>query len=471
MQKLAPGPPHGRPASQRGSALAPVLAISTLITIAIGGYLGLAKNSVNQECFSLNEDQAFLAAESGLLLGSKWVLSQNPAWPACQANEDVFGNAYRDGNAINGFDVTVNVVFSGKTATVSSSARNPSLPGYSKQISHDMVQTQISSGEFGLFLDNACQLGGNTKGIRKMDWDGPAHFNSALQLGNPGGGNETHFNDRVSLFNINPETNLPMIDLTHGTGHFGNDYRYGVDGGSGNWDSEFQNTFDPLANKLMSAIDLGGTTELSLNATVNTLTFGVNAGVPYYQFTSPAGVLTTVTYNSGEELKLRIVNQDVSVSGSLKGKVTVYTDAGKSISLPGNLTYADFSTTSFSSTDTANNSGFNKSSSNVLGLYSGADIIIPEGTHYVTGQLFSTNPAGSLRFLNDKKNKTGFYLFGTLAASVFWDSKQGNDQATFKQLWDRRKLCAPGLGFKEFDATGNQVVRTTYSNWNEANFN
>lgn len=459
--------------SQSGSALAMVVPLTIIIAIGITGYLGMARNSANQEEKETNDDKAFMAAESGLLLGSQMVLSKyQPTGFVSQA--DIFGTALRGANAVNGMDVTVNISVSGSTVTVTSIARNAALTDYKKEISRimNMAVGSISSGAYGVYLDNAYRLGGNTKGIRKMDWDGPAHFNTAIQLGNPGKGNENHFNSPVSLYNIDPATNLSVYDASHGTGHFGNDYRYGVEGGSGNWDEEFTATYDPHSAKMETTLDTTGKIDVSLNASDSNLVFGVSSGTPFYKYKKSTGTDTTVTYDTVGNVKLHIVNKGLAVSGSVKGKVSVYTDSGKNIAIPGNLTYADFSDTSFQSTNKATNSGYGLSGANILGLYSGGDYIVPEGTHYVTGQLYAVkSDAATLNFLTDQKNKTKFHLFGTLAVKGFWDSKQGNNQATFQQLWDRRSLFAPGLSLKKVDNLGNPIVTCTctYSGWNESN--
>jgi hypothetical protein len=107
-------------------------------------------------------------------------------------------------------------------------------------------------GSYGVYMDNAYVLGGNTKGIRKRDFDGPIHSNTAIDLGNPGGGNECHFNSPVTVHNINPSTNQSVVDSSHGIGHYGNDYRFGVEGGSGVWDDEFQSTYNPNSTVIVA---------------------------------------------------------------------------------------------------------------------------------------------------------------------------------------------------------------------------
>jgi hypothetical protein len=457
--------------SQKGSVLVAVIAFITLMTIAMGGFLGVARNVVNQEVGEHNDDKAFLAAESGLTLGSRAVLAQYGTF-GFASQSDMFGASLRGANAIDEMDVTVNIVVNGTTVTVTSTAKNPSLLMYKKSVkwTMHMIPLVSNSGQYAVYLDNAYQFGGNTKGIRKMDWDGPAHFNTALQLGNPGNGNETHFNGPVTLFNINPSTNLQVFDPNNGTGHFSNDYRYGVGGGSGNWDSEFLGTYNPHSQKIVPTLNTTNEIDLTLNAADSNLTLGINSGIPYFQYKNTSGNVATVSYDPNTNVKLHVVNKGVAVSGSVTGKVLIYTDPGKNIYLPGNLTYADFSTNSFSSPDPATNSGYGMNSPHVMGLYSGADFVVAQGTHYITAQLFATTTTEStLRFESDKKNKTNFNLFGTLAVNGFWDTKQGNDQATFKQLWDRRALAAPGLGFTSLDQFGNVVYTSNNSDWTEEN--
>jgi hypothetical protein len=456
---------------QKGSVLLSVIAFITLMTIAMGGFLAVTRNIVLQETVELNDDRAFLAAESGLTLGSRAVLAQYGTF-GFGSDADVFGESLRGPNAVNGMDVTVAIAVNGTEVSVTSTAENPSLLVYKKRIAWkmQMVPLTSNSGDYAVYLDNAYQLGGNTKGIRKMDWDGPAHFNTALQLGNPGKGNETHFNGPVSLFNVDPTTTLQVFDPAHGNGHFDNDYRYGVEGGSGDWDSEFLGTYDPNSQIMAPALDTAGKVNLTLNAGDSTLTLGVSSGIPFYQYKNTTGTTMTVNYDSSAQTKLHIVNKGVAVSGSAKGKVVVYTDSGKSIYLPGNLTYADFSTSAFSDTSNATNHGYGMTGANVMALYSGADVVVAQGTHTITAQIFAAKtPGGTLIFENDKKNKTTLNIFGTLAVNCFWDSKQGNDQATFNQLWDRRSLSAPGLGFNSLTASRGVVYTAIYSEWIENN--
>jgi hypothetical protein len=354
---------------------------------------------------------------------------------------------------------------------------------YKKQLTRKVLAISLPAGSYGVYLNNAWSFSGNTKGIRKMVWDGPAHFNTALNLGNQQGpGNQNAFQDKVTLFNISTVTNQPVQHPTYiANGHFGNDYRYGVevdasDNNPWNGDDVFLSTYNPNASKIIAELDATNKVDLTVNSSDSSLTFGVDAGGPYYQFRNSAGSIQKVSYNPSNEMKLRIANKGVSVSGTMQGKVTVYTDPGYNINVSGNLVYADFSPSWLPSDNNGvpNNAAidnFVETSQNILGLFSGNDLTITEGSICVTAVMFAVNSQSStMSFQVDKSNQTILTLFGTLAANGFWDSKQGNDQATFNHTWDSRALTAPGLGFSRMDGNDTYLITFLSSSWSETNF-
>lgn len=444
-----------------GSALVGAVAFAIVLLVAGFGYLQIIASASNNEIESLRDDKAFVAAESGLMMAAQWLFQQS-GLPA-----DTVTSSLNTDEIL----VTTKIFpISATQAEIRALAVTSKLP-YTKQIRWTVTLGTIPAGSYGVYLDNAYILGGNTDGMRKSDYDGPIHSNTAIQLGNTGGGNVTHFNDRVTVHNIDPATNLPVFDASHGFGHYGNDYRYGVEasGGPTPWDAIFQSTYNPNASEIRADLNTSDSTNITVNANDSTVTFGVYGGIPYYEYRNTSNVLTQVLYDADTDLKLHVVNKGVAVSGTVKGRVTVYTDAGKDIYIPGNIVYEDFSLSSFSSTDTAGNRGYSVASTNVMGLFSGGNFVVANGLHNVTAQLFAVEDSTStMRFVVDK-NSTTFNLFGSFAVSGFWDPKQGNDQALFNQLWDRRRIAAPGLGYYRVDETGQPLNYLTYSNWNEVN--
>ncbi|MBN1129882.1 MAG: hypothetical protein JXA71_12895 [Chitinispirillaceae bacterium] len=459
--------------SEKGSALVGAVAFSIILFIASLGYLQVVASSRNNETTAYWDDRAFTAAESGLNLGVRWLSQQEPSGvqqtPFSMFNSPL--QVYADN--FGGIPVSVAIFFSGDNAEITSTATSGMLT-YKKQLSRRMTH----SGLYGVYLENIWQFNGNTNGIRKLTWDGPTHFNSPIMVGNPGTGNNPVFKGRVTLYNYIPNT-FTKVNGGFGTGHFDNDYNWGVDDDPSNafWtpatlDEVFLSTYNPHADRVASFLDQSTAISLSLNPADSSLTFGVDPnGSPFYQYSDGAGVSQKVNY-SGNQL-LRIVNKGVSVSGTVKGQVTVYTDPGYRIYVPGNLVYDGFQPSWLpigGPQNTAEIETFVNNSSTILGLYSGADIRVAEGTPYVTAQLFAVNTNQTVTFDNDQSQQTQFTLFGSLAANHFWDIDQGNQQATFNHVWDSRPLSAPGLGFKRFNENNEVVFNLRNGTWSESNF-
>jgi len=65
--------------SKSGSALVGAVAICTILSIGIAGLIGTTRNTVNQEADAHDDAKAFLAAESGLLMLTDWVMLNGSA--------------------------------------------------------------------------------------------------------------------------------------------------------------------------------------------------------------------------------------------------------------------------------------------------------------------------------------------------------------------------------------------------------
>ena len=73
MPKLA-----GSKKGDSGSTLVGAVVICTVMSIGIAGLMLSVRNTVGQESGSLNDAEAFLAAESGLLMAADWVMAAGP---------------------------------------------------------------------------------------------------------------------------------------------------------------------------------------------------------------------------------------------------------------------------------------------------------------------------------------------------------------------------------------------------------
>jgi hypothetical protein len=109
----------------QGSALVTVVVFSIIFGISGAAYLTLTSTSVNRETAGLLDARAFAAAESGLLMGTQWLIKQDN-WTA-QDQSDILGSALRGANAINGIDIRVDVEEDGGTISIVSTASHEAM--------------------------------------------------------------------------------------------------------------------------------------------------------------------------------------------------------------------------------------------------------------------------------------------------------------------------------------------------------
>jgi hypothetical protein len=91
--------------NEHGSILVASIAFSIVIAIAGTGMLLLSGNSVRHEAAAFENDRAFLAAESGLLLGKRW-LADTTNWNQYRTT----GRAVIYAGVINGVNDTVSLL-------------------------------------------------------------------------------------------------------------------------------------------------------------------------------------------------------------------------------------------------------------------------------------------------------------------------------------------------------------------------
>jgi Tfp pilus assembly protein PilV len=115
--------------NNRGSALVGVVVASILIGIAVTGVMSVTGSTINHEAAALENEKAFYAAESGLLIGTRWRTMQNPTLWAHGTVEPICVEL------INGTSVNVkDSVGLNYTAYITSTAMSAKLP-YIKKIS------------------------------------------------------------------------------------------------------------------------------------------------------------------------------------------------------------------------------------------------------------------------------------------------------------------------------------------------
>ncbi|MCL2182930.1 MAG: hypothetical protein FWB85_05605 [Chitinispirillia bacterium] len=204
-----------------GSVLVGAVVISALMAIGVAGLMGVSRNTVSQEIEAHDDARAFLAAESGLMIGSqifktKGLSGFHPADSSITVTHD---------------NITVKVSLKPADPTNSdedhmrlvSSANYPGLP-YFKELEWALKNNKPSSGDWGYFIDDP-----STTPLRRTTvFDGPVHFNNSLLI--PSSDVPT-FRGNVT---INNKKNYGNSNYGIGKNDYKNDYRKGMQGSNEN---------------------------------------------------------------------------------------------------------------------------------------------------------------------------------------------------------------------------------------------
>jgi hypothetical protein len=140
--------------NQSGSALVASVAFTAVFAVMSMSYLQIATSSANHEIVSAIDNKAFLASESGLMMGANWVTQQNPV--PSQTETDIFS-----GSPIqtNGIDVRVDILVNAAgDISIQATTKNADLP-YQKAISSQLRNTNpFTKAVFG---DGGVEMTGN----------------------------------------------------------------------------------------------------------------------------------------------------------------------------------------------------------------------------------------------------------------------------------------------------------------------
>jgi hypothetical protein len=505
--------------SEQGSALAPVIAFSVIIILAIGGYMGLARNIVNFEIRELNDAKAFLAAESGLLIGTRWLREE--------ANWSAYGTTGYPGAVyaatIDNFNVAVTITLVENGDLEIKSVASGNNLGYAKALRWTATPAQWDNP--GLFINDLSQAGGPGGGGLNNEWfDGPMHSNTPVSISSVSGGEVSvkFVNGKLSVHNRTEP--VSFADGGHwgdyGTSNLsGNNYDFGIwnhDAQAGQFlklDPNFfhNGKYSPYSHSRDSLYLPTITTQtrtLPQNLSVNNkaiLNFDVinGTGRATYYYYNAAGQQQSLTFNSANEV-IRVPN-DVCVLGTVKGQTTVITDASKTIYPVGDIMYHGYQP-DVNDMDAYNNSdnyglgGLTPLNNDVLALVSGGDIsfglkkyqlslqggsaslsaIVPQGqdvpTMYVTAQLIATGQGHGIRWASTHVNQYDYNLcaLGTRAIDVYEEShnSQGSPgNMKFRFFYDTRfssGLMAPAVPtFRASNAGKSLFILNT--RWREEN--
>lgn len=509
----------GKRANRKGYILVSVVVFSMIISIGICGLIGLSRNDINQEIAAFNEDKAFLAAESGLLIGTRWLRDT--------LNWNVYHHSGYPGYIFNGplggLDAKISYAPDENGKLMMMSSVSSAGLGYTKVLSWSVEEAKW--GNPGIFINNCSHAGsvGGT-GFNNEWFDGPMHANSPIYISSVSGGNASvkFVNGNVTVHN---KTEKISFDDGGNWGNYdtsevsGNDYEFGIwhhDAHPGDYAKidafferngsyeSFKHTTDSMFVPRITTqtITLPLNEKLTKTAILNFYVENGTGKADYYYYNS-ANVQLKQTYNVDGQV-IRAPNT-LNVLGTVKGQVTVVTNEGYHINPVGDIMYASYQP-NVSNMEDYNNEGnyglgkLSPTNEDVLALVSGGDInfkldkyellmqsgkavlsAIPANGQnkppmYVTAQLMATEKGRGIRWESSNVNDYNFRLraLGTRAIDIYEESHnaQGGPGAkAFMFFYDSRfsdGLNAPGVNPIRASTTNGElfVIKT---DWQEEN--
>jgi hypothetical protein len=425
--------------NERGSILVASIAFSIVLAIAGTGMLLLSGNSVRHEAAAFENDRAFLAAESGLLLGKRW-LADTTNWIQYRTT----GKAVIYAGVINGINDTVSLLPPDVNGDLElrSEATGTDL-GFKKRLSWG-IRRVINPGIFINDLNPDQKVPGQG-GLNNIWFDGPFHSNMPIYLSavsNPGAkGASVYFvNGKVTVHNKTERIHFASGGHwgQYGSGPSGNNYDWGILIKSGQsegtsqgdkLDNQFQGTFLHSQDSLFMPRITGQNILLPVNqspsnrALIYFDTLSGN-GIATYYYYNAAGTRLDTTFNINN-MVIRAQNA-ISVLGTVKGQTTLVSNVGHSIYPVGDLKYADFTPVNDSMYLKYNNSlnygvgTLANGHTNIITLASGGDI------HFEKGYKKIFNKATE-SLVNSPNSNDTMYLTASLIAiepdrGLMWDT-------------------------------------------------
>ena len=186
---------HRKLKSNDGSVLVGVVALSAVLAIAATGLLGVTRNTVNQEVDSHNDARAYLAAEAGLVIGTRMKIGGANTIDQVIVHDGINVHIHLEAGAS---DAPRRLTATALTA--------PEILPYNKRLEWMASVNPPASG------DDGYAVGELLTDLRRVTvFDGPVHFNSRLRLSTS---DMPRFRDDVTVNN----TVASIFDLRDGPG-------------------------------------------------------------------------------------------------------------------------------------------------------------------------------------------------------------------------------------------------------------
>jgi hypothetical protein len=149
--------------NNKGYALIGGIAICAIMTITAVGLVNVVMNEVENEEMAYKNDQSFLAAESGLMLGALWV-NDSLVW--ANLHHVAVGVEIQDivpKLVINGYPVQVNILKLDSCVTINATAQSSGEINYNKMVSQDADKNppfDTTAFDLTMYSDGVFDFGG-----------------------------------------------------------------------------------------------------------------------------------------------------------------------------------------------------------------------------------------------------------------------------------------------------------------------
>ncbi len=411
-----------------GYALVAALVIATVLTITAMGFINVVVNETDKEAEAFRNDQAFFAAESGLMLGIHW-LRQSISFPNPDLTFRPFTGLQLNGHFV---DVVINTFQSvGRPgaiiiAEVYNHPTDRTANEFVKRIRYNGV-VQMSFGYFSTFFDDTYNGHSNWGGFYRRRFDGRFHMNTWIEISRnsyPGSGNEV-------IFEKGLVTAASDYNGGYGSGsHHENNYNQGIQlnfsGGASDCDQIFTNRYLGNVEKIalpkgLASGDFQSQPHVDLPTSYDygtedndyrpTLEFKIESGnakaIYHYRNGSGYHHMEINDYHN----KILICPENLNVLGTVRGKVTVATKKGRSIVPVDDIVYEDYNATE---------NTLPEASENILGLVSGHHVIF---NHRWKKNWYSGNSSYKYKTgtLDITASMIGVETYNNVKGAEYWD--------------------------------------------------
>ncbi len=481
----------------QGSVLVGAVAFTLIMAIGGAGYLAVTGNTVNHEAAALDNERAFFAAESGLLIATRWLREQtnySMIENLAKGNSLTILNWDQPGELLNNMTVKVDIE---KTSDDIFTIRSEATGGILKYRKILSWAARKGGGETSMLIDD--MSGMKTKGLANIIFDGRVHINNDFKFFAGIGNNPTFFNGPVTVTNSNTQWGNDQ----NGSPPYYNNFDWGIYedntepgkldikvGNPNGIDAHFKTSYFHHKPKLTNTISWNTPSHLLDVKDPNNafLLFLPEDSSSDVIFNDGQSANQEITFNDGDVFFV-LNEQSIKVSGIVNGKCSVITQGAGNIIIEGNLVYDDWNWDVdgvIATGNGKNNTVFNFNFNDNYGLQHNENMIslicadngnivlnIPDDDpEYCMSGFFYTKD-GMLDLSNAKQNIDVYFVGARSSKTInneHWDPGNGIGAYLFDRRINNTTLAQTGISIETTCSSGSgQLLIVLDLEWKEEN--